>query len=64
LVDRRQHSSILDTDCDTDQYFVVAKVMERLAVSKLAAQKIDMERFNLKKLKGEHVKEQCQVTIR
>jgi hypothetical protein len=29
---------------------VVAKVRERLAVSKQAAQKVDMERFNLKKL--------------
>jgi hypothetical protein len=29
---------------------VVAKVGERLAASKQAAQKVDMERFNLKKL--------------
>jgi hypothetical protein len=29
---------------------VVAKLRERLAVSKQAAHKIDMERFNLKKL--------------
>jgi hypothetical protein len=40
LVDRRQHSSILDVqsfrgaDCDIDHYWVVAKVRERLAVSK------------------------------
>jgi hypothetical protein len=38
LIDRRQHSSILDVqsfraaDCDTDHYLVVAR--ERLAVSK------------------------------
>jgi hypothetical protein len=43
---------------------VVAKVRERLAVGKRAAQKIDMERFNLKKLNEEDVKEQYQVTTR
>jgi hypothetical protein len=37
-------------DCDTDHYLVVAKVRERLAVSKEAAQKFDAERFNFKKL--------------
>jgi hypothetical protein len=51
-------------DCDTDHYLVVAKVRERLAVSKQAAQKIDMERFNVKKLNEGDVKEQYQVTIR
>jgi endonuclease/exonuclease/phosphatase family metal-dependent hydrolase len=54
LTDRRRHSSVLDVrsfrgaDCDTDHYLVVAKVRERLAVSKQAAQKIDTDRFNLK----------------
>jgi glycine betaine/choline ABC-type transport system substrate-binding protein len=43
---------------------VVAKVRERLAVSKRAAQKIDKERFNVKKLNEEDVKEKYQVTIR
>jgi hypothetical protein len=43
---------------------VVAKVRERLAVSKRAAQKIDSERFNVKKLNEGDVKEQYQVTIR
>jgi hypothetical protein len=57
LIDRRWHSSILEVrsfrgaDCDTDNYLVVAKVKERLAMSKRTAQKIDMERFNVKKLK-------------
>jgi hypothetical protein len=50
---RKWHSSILDVrsfrgaDCDC---LVVAKVRERLAVSKQAAQKIDTERFIIKKL--------------
>jgi hypothetical protein len=43
---------------------VVAKVRERLAVSKRAAQKIDTERFNVKKLNEGDVKEQYQLTIR
>jgi len=34
----------------TDHYLVVAKVRERLAVSKQAGQKFDVERFNLRKL--------------
>jgi hypothetical protein len=37
---------------------VVAKVRERLAVSKRAAQKIDTETFDLKNLNGGGVKEQ------
>jgi hypothetical protein len=43
---------------------IVAEVGERLAVSKQAAQKKDMERFNLKKLNAGDIKEQYQVTIR
>jgi hypothetical protein len=56
LVDRRRHSSILDVrsfrgaDCDTDHWLAVAELRERLAVSKRAAQKVDTERFNVKKL--------------
>jgi hypothetical protein len=45
--------------CDTDNCLLVAIFKERLAVSKQATQKIDMERFKLKKLndvegKGQH----------
>jgi hypothetical protein len=42
---------------------VVAKMMERLAVCKRPVNKMDMDRFNLKKKKGED-KEQYQVTIK
>jgi 50S ribosomal subunit-associated GTPase HflX len=42
---------------------VVAKVRERLAVNKQAAQKSDGERFNLRKLKELEVKEKYQIEI-
>jgi hypothetical protein len=43
---------------------VVAKVRERLAVGKRMVKKMDGERFNLKQLNEEEVKEQYQVTIK
>jgi uncharacterized FlaG/YvyC family protein len=43
---------------------VSSEVRHKLAVSKPAAQKIDTERFNVKKLNEGDVKEQRQVTIR
>jgi hypothetical protein len=64
LIHRRRHSSILDirsfrgADCDSDHYSVVAKVRERLAVGKRMVKKMDVERFNLKQLNEEEVKEQ------
>jgi len=51
LIGRRWHSSVLDVrsfrgvDCDTDHYLVIAKVRERLAVGKQAAQRCDRQRF-------------------
>jgi hypothetical protein len=42
---------------------VVEKVRHRLSVSKRAAQKFDMEIFNLKKLNYVEVKEQEEVRI-
>jgi hypothetical protein len=56
LVDKRRHSSVLDVrsfrgaDCDAEHCLVIAKVRERLAVSKRTAQKIDTDRFSVKKL--------------
>jgi glycine betaine/choline ABC-type transport system substrate-binding protein len=43
---------------------VVAKVRDRLAVSKQAAQSTDKERFSVKKFGKGDVNEQYQVTIR
>ena len=69
LIDRRWHSSILDVrsfrgaDCDTYHYLVVAKVRERLAVRKQAAQKFDGGRFNLRKLNDPEVRKQYQIEI-
>jgi hypothetical protein len=42
--------SFTAADCDTDHYLVVAKVRERLAVSKRTTHRAHTERFNLKKL--------------
>jgi hypothetical protein len=50
--------SFRGADCDTDHYLVVAKVRERLVVSKQAAQKSDAERFNFKKLSELEVRKQ------
>jgi hypothetical protein len=56
LIDRRRHSSILDVrsfrgvDCDSDHYLVIAEIRERLAVGKQPVNKVDRDRFNLKKL--------------
>jgi len=69
LVDRRWHSSILyvqsfrGADCDTDHYLVVAKVRERLAIRKQAAQKFDGKGFNLWKLNELEGRKQYQVEI-
>jgi hypothetical protein len=69
LIDRRLHSSVLDVrsfrapDCDIDHCLVVAKVRERLAVSKQTMHRVHMERFNLKKLNEVEGKEQYRVEI-
>ena len=69
MIDRRWHSSIIEVrsfrgaDCDTEHYLVVAKVRERLAVRKQAAQKSDGGRFNLRKLNDLEVRKQYQIKI-
>ena len=68
-IDRRWHSSILDVrrfrraDCETDHYLVVAKVRERLAISKQEAHNFDWEKFNLTKLNELEVRRQYQIEI-
>jgi hypothetical protein len=47
--------SFRGADCDSDHYVVVAKVRERLAVTKRMVKMMDVERFNLKQLNEEEV---------
>jgi hypothetical protein len=69
LIDKRRHSNILDVlsfrgaDCDTDHYLVVAKLRERISVSKRARRNFVLEKFDLKKLDDVEVKEKYQVEI-
>jgi hypothetical protein len=49
--------SFRGADCDTDHYMVVAKLRERISVSKRARQNFDLERFDLKNLDDVEVKE-------
>ncbi|PNF33543.1 hypothetical protein B7P43_G17402 [Cryptotermes secundus] len=60
------NESLHEINCDThhtDHYLVVAKVRERLAVSKQTAHRVHMERFNLKKLNEVEGKEQFRFEI-
>ena len=69
LIDTRRHLSMLDVrrfrqaDSDTDHYLGVAKVMERLTVSKQAAQKFVGERFKLRKLNELEGRKEYQIEI-
>ena len=50
-------------DCRTDHSLVVAKVRERLAVTKQAEQKFDVERFNFRRLSKLENRKQYQIEI-
>jgi hypothetical protein len=69
LIERRWNSSVLNVrsfrgaDCDTDHNLVTAKVRERLAVGKQAAQRFDRQRFNFRKPNEPEVREQYQIEI-
>ena len=56
-------TSFRGADCDTYHYLVVAKVKERFAVSKQAAQKFDEGRFNFRKLNELEVRKKYQIEI-
>jgi hypothetical protein len=69
LIYRGFHSSILDVqsfrggDCESDHYLVVAKVREKLAVSKQTTHRVHMERLNLEILNKVEGNEQYLVEI-
>jgi exonuclease III len=69
LIDKRRHLNILDVrsfrgaDCNIDHCMVVAKLRERISLSKGARQNFDLERFDLRKLNDVEVKEKYQVEI-
>jgi hypothetical protein len=50
-------------DCDADHCLAVAKVRERLAVSKQATHRFHMQKFTLKKLNEVKGKDQYRVEI-
>ena len=55
--------SFRGADFDTDYCLMVAKVRERLAISKKAAQNFDVERFNGRKLIELEVMKQYNIKI-
>jgi len=55
--------SFTGADCFTDRCLMAADVKEILAVSKQAAQKFDVERFNFRKLSELEIRKQYQIKI-
>jgi Fe-S-cluster formation regulator IscX/YfhJ len=53
----------MKSKCDTDHYLIMAKLRERISVTKQAKQKCDLERFDLRKLNDIKIKEKYQVEI-
>ena len=68
-IDKRRQSSIIDirsfrgADCDTEHYLVIGKLRERLSVAKRIDQIVDIDRFDVRKLKDGEIKLQYQVQI-
>ena len=56
--------SFRGADCDTDHYLVIAKFKKRLAVGKQAAQRVERQRLNFRKLNEPEVTEQNQAEIK
>ena len=69
LIDKRRQSSILDirsfrgADCDSGHYLLIAKLRKRLSVAKRVDQIVDIDRFDVRKLKDEEIKLQYKVQI-
>jgi len=69
LIERRWRSSVLDVrcfrgaDCDTDHCLVVAKVSERLAVSRKASQTFSDKRFYFRTLNELEVRNEYHIQI-
>jgi hypothetical protein len=55
--------SFRGADCDSNLYLVVAKLRERISVSKRVRKNYDLERFDLEKLDNIEVKEKYQVEV-
>ena len=69
LINKGWHLCILNVrsfrgdNCGPYHYLVVAKARERLAVSKQAAQKFDVVRFNIRKLSEVEVRKQYHIKM-
>ena len=50
-------------DCDSGHYLEIARLRERFSVVKRVDQTVDIDKFNVRKLKDEEIKLQYQVQI-